>query len=93
MSATIHYHADYAAQGGPGFSGPTIPVSDLVDETNGTMAMLYSHDLKAWVIADSMGNVYVAATTPADLLPWFTEYTKSLTDALDLEAMEMEDGE
>lgn len=82
MSVTTHYPADYAAQGGPGFYGPAIDPRNLTDETSGTMALLYSVELEAWVVADSQGNVYAQATTPVKLVDWLTEYTDSLTEAL-----------
>lgn len=80
MSTTVHYHADFVAQGGPGFSGPTIEPQDILDETVGALAILYSYDHRAWVVADSQGNVYVQADTPAGLMDWMNEYVEAIAE-------------
>lgn len=79
---TVHYEADFAAEGGPSFDGPVIDPRDLTDETNGTIAVLYSYDRNAWVVADSQGQIMVEASTPAGLSSWLMEWTESVTRVL-----------
>lgn len=81
--ATVHYPADFAVNGGPGFSGPVIDPSDLTDETVGAIALLFSHELRAWVVADSQGSVFAQAASPADLADWLVEFAEATTELLD----------
>jgi hypothetical protein len=78
MSATIHYWARLAAEGGPGFSGPTIDPDTLTDGVSGTIAVVYDDNDADWKVTDSQGNVYASSENPGDLASWMAEYVSTL---------------
>jgi hypothetical protein len=75
MTATVHYNANWAAEGGPPYNGPCIRTEEISDECTGPLHILKSWSLDdKWVATDAVGNVYVEADDPSDLAEWVATY-------------------
>lgn len=75
---TVHYAAQFAAEGGPGATLPRTSRPLLADITSGAIGIAFDHTRLVWVVTDADGQVFAEATNPGHLAAWFEEYLDAL---------------
>ena len=66
-TATVFYHAPWAAQGGPPPQGPRIDPQRITNDTAAAVALIFDELREQWMVVSGNGEVYAEATNPGDL--------------------------
>lgn len=82
-TATEHYPAQFAAEGGHGADLPRTSYPLLGDLCTGAMGIAFDQSRAVWVITDADGQVFAEAVNPGDLVEWMSEYIERLGDMHD----------
>ena len=82
-AATVHYLPDFAARGGPRFTGPTEDRQLVLDETTAAVELLFMASgplAERWVAMDvASGDIYAGSTPDSSRIGSMTTRSPSAT--------------